>query len=109
LLLDVGRDCLRDRRFVIAIILKRGLHLLNSAKHFGLSEACSGLELAGALELRVHGWADGTLHVQYSDKCARVPDESQRYSAGFARCTNFDVVIKASCVELAEASSQVVG
>ena len=109
LLLGVGCDCLRDRRFVIAIIFKRGAHLLNSAKHFGLSESRSGLELAGALELRVHGWADCTLDAQCADKRARVPNENERYSAGLARCTNFDAVIKASCEELAEAFSDVVG
>src|ERR1700722_11186082 len=105
----MGRDCLRDRRFVIAIRFKRGAHLLNSAKHFGLSEACSGLQLAGALKLRVHGWADGAVDAQCADKRARVPNESQCYSAGFARGLNLDVVIKAGCVELAEASFKAVG
>jgi hypothetical protein len=108
-MLGVGRDGLGDCRFVIAILFKRGAHLLNCAKHFRLSEARSGLELAGALKLRVHGWADCAFDAHGADKRARAPNESQRYTAGLARGLNFDAVIKAGCVELAETSFEVVG
>src|SRR5271155_4187754 len=94
---------------MIAIVFKRGAHLLNGAKHFGLSETCSGLELAGALELRVHGCADGAVDAHCADKSARSSDENERYSAGVARGLNLDAVIKPGCVELAKAFFEVVG
>jgi len=82
---------------------------LNGAKHFGLSETRSGLELAGALKLRVHGWTDGAADAHCADERARGADENQRHSAGLARGVNLDAVIKPGCVELTEASFDVVG
>ena len=109
LLIGVRRNGLRDRRFKIAVLLKRGAHLIHSAQHFGLRQAGSGFELRGALELRVHRRPDGSVDSDRPDESARGSEKDQRHAARLARTLDFDSVIEAARVELPEAPFHVVG
>ncbi len=53
---------LRDDRFEIAVLLERGAHLLRGADHLFLGQAGSRIELAGSLQLHIHGGAGGAVH-----------------------------------------------
>ena len=109
LLFGVGRYGLRDGRFVIAIFFEGGTHLSDGAKHFGLGETCSGFELGSALEKRIHGGPGGPIHTDCADKCARSSGKDQRHPVWLARALDFDIVIEARFVELAEAPLEVFG
>ncbi len=109
LLVRVGRHRLRDGRFVIAILLERGAHLCNGAKHPGLSQAGSGFKLAGALQLGVHGGSGGSVHAHDSDESPRGSKKNQRHAARLARSLDLDCVKDSGRVKLAQAPFQVIG
>ena len=109
LLLRVWRHRLRDSRFVIAILLERGAHLLNCPKHPGLSQTGSGFELAGALQLGVHGGPWSSVHAHDSDEGPRGSEKNQRHAVRLARSLDVDGVIDSGRIQLAQALFQVIG
>ena len=78
--LGMRGDGLRDDRFVIAVLLERGAHLLDGADHLFLRQARSRIQLAGPLQLHIHGGASGAVYADGPDKRARSPGENQSHA-----------------------------
>ena len=112
---DVGKlflgtwgDGLRDDRFVVAVLLQRGAHLLDGADHLFLRQAGSRIQLAGPLQLHIHGGANGAVYADGPDKRARSPGENQSHAIRLTRAAHLNGVVEAGGIELAQTALQIV-
>ena len=100
------RQSLGNRRFVEAILCQRPAHLLQRLGQLGRGKTRAGRELAGALQLRIHGGALGAVHADGPDKCTWRPAKNQVNALLPALPIYLDILVKTGGKELAQTALQ---